>query len=44
MKNRLPVVLGMVSLVVGFSLLLPALGFICAGALLLAPVFLKRGN
>jgi hypothetical protein len=41
-SRLIPTVLGMVCLVTGFALLRPALGFICAGVLLLTPLFLNR--
>lgn len=35
-------VFGMLCLITGFAMLKPALGFICAGCLLLAPLVMNR--
>lgn len=43
-RSYIPTAVGMILLVIGFAMIRPCLGFICAGVLLLAPLFLKRGK
>lgn len=41
MRSYIPTIVGMICLVIGFSMFKLALGFICVGVLLLAPLFFK---